>query len=600
MADVKWSNDSEFVPQGSLSDTDEIMGLTSSNINAKYAGSLLVKQNGTATLTKLTLPNSIPTQLFVSTAGSDSNNGQIIQTLLHVETAVSAASNGTQINVSPGSYSLTGTFRMKSGITLKGSGINNTFYSITGGMSIDQSQWAGSTSPKFEISDITLNSTIAADFSPITLISDSTQRYMNTTIIPDLTLSNVTNIDMDNCLLSTFNIINIHNLNMNNSTITGDVSISVSDLTADDNYTFENVDFSGHSITISNFVGSPASLTLNFINCLNINYILYNGNFGDVATINIDFYSYPTNGVQDLTGSLIVNNLTDWSKVNTKLGFGNNRLYFNNEFFWTGAAVSTPYTFVVGRGADTTSGEDNILLGRYSTSSKNGCFVWSDNTATSSDNHYPSDDNEFIIFPTGGFGICPPNNTLKAGFHYGHAYGNDGNSLISAVGAVADGNISASELNPYITTDSLFFKGKYSGGTVFNYDVSSFLTTSKPLLFQADVGPYNATSGATITGTDWVNGIITVNPSGTQTITLPSASSIVSRLQTLYGTSAVIATSTFDVVYFNQSSFTSTINAGSGITLSRGASSTVVQPLTTVWFRCFLNTTAPTFTFFGN
>lgn len=53
MADVKWSNDSEFVPQTSIGSTDEIMGLTSGNVNAKYPRSLFITNSDIKSTTNI-------------------------------------------------------------------------------------------------------------------------------------------------------------------------------------------------------------------------------------------------------------------------------------------------------------------------------------------------------------------------------------------------------------------------------------------------------------------------------------------------------------------------------------------------------------------
>lgn len=48
MADAKWSNDSKFIPQSSIGGTDNIMGLTGSNVNAKYPRYLFGRGAGSA------------------------------------------------------------------------------------------------------------------------------------------------------------------------------------------------------------------------------------------------------------------------------------------------------------------------------------------------------------------------------------------------------------------------------------------------------------------------------------------------------------------------------------------------------------------------
>lgn len=126
---------------------------------------------------------------------------------------------------------------------------------------------------------------------------------------------------------------------------------------------------------------------------------------------------------------------------------------------------------------------------------------------------------------------------------------------------------------------------------------AGFRTGSNPMV-TLNIAPYNNTSGDTISAADFISGIITVNPSGTQTIASPSASDIDSALAALFGSIPVSAV--VKLTYFNQSSFTSTINAGSGVTFTRGGASTTVAALVTVEFIIFKNTSSPAYLIVGN
>jgi len=275
------------------------------------------------------------------------------------------------------------------------------------------------------------------------------------------------------------------------------------------------------------------------------------------------------------------------------------RFIFGSDFFWVGDEnASYGYSFVAGLGAHTVNvGVGNILLGHYSTSNKNGCFVFSDSTTTSGDNHYPAADNQAIFYAAGGFGIGVANNSPQAGFHYGHSFGNDGNFLFSAQGPVTTSSMASKEVNPYVDTET--FKIKYKGASGTEYNIILPSGTAATLSADNVMTGKNKFASLTTTGSFYdFKSPIAINASRTLsaadilsrhlyaisstaapiTLSFGTASSLLSAMNAI---SAPIVGSPIPLRIFNGSNFPLTINVTDTVNfiiLSLGSNVITVAP----------------------
>lgn len=315
----------------------------------------------------INLPAYTPTEIFVSTNGSDINNGQIIQPLRHVVYADTNAIDGSSIFVSPGTFS-EGTFLKRVGVSLFGVNKYNTFFTSSGVLGIDNSQWISSVSPKFEISNITLNGT-STSFYPSIYVSDSTQIFSNGKIIPYFSGGLVTNLTIENQEIDSPQIKDVVNCVISNGSITSNGGLGYTYFYSVDSASvpvitikIENQNFNNGNIVIETGNLGSAQFVISILSCKNINQIIYNDNLiGISSTLTIDPVSYPYNGINDLSsGFLTVNKrpLTS-SDINadtvTLTGLMESariETYFIRSFSGISAAqrilesnlVSTPYT----------------------------------------------------------------------------------------------------------------------------------------------------------------------------------------------------------------------------------------------------------------
>lgn len=534
MADVKWSNNTSFPIQLGFGAGDHIMGLTAGNLNAKYPVSLitakvsgpssafdntlprydgttgkLIKGSSTSiddsgnmlvngnirnttgdihTITgRLLQPERTPTQYYISSAGDDTlGNAQIINPYLTVTFADGVALAGTGVFISLGPH-IENSISKKADVSWYGQGIDNTGFSSVlgpGVFGLDDGSWTGGTNPKIDINNITLLAAGGFVLKPSAYKTNSSMIFRNVKTSQstnDFSTGNYTNLVMTGGESDNLNLNDIVNIYIENRTITGPVFISSLDSA---NVTVINVILRNcifnDAITLTTGYGGAASFNVKIQYCSGITQILHDdGSFSISSTLEVDANNYPN--IIDLSGGLTVLKTTNVADgIDTTAGFS-----LGKEFSWSGHALTSPHTLVAGDGAHITSGNRNILLGNWSTSSKNGCFVWSDGTATSLANHFPTADNQANFYAAGGFGIGTNNSGgvegPQAGFHYAHNYGNDGKFLFSAFGIVADGNMHNSELNPYITSDQLFIKQKGSSGTVSLYTFPSGSASLAPL-----------------------------------------------------------------------------------------------------------------------
>jgi len=113
--------------------------------------------------------------------------------------------------------------------------------------------------------------------------------------------------------------------------------------------------------------------------------------------------------------------------------------------------------------------------------------------------------------------------------------------------------------------------------------LSQTFKTKNSLAFLSTPTSYNSNSGSTVTAGSLINGVITVNPSATQTITFDTAANIVSNYQSRFNT--ISDGDSFEVVYNNVSAFSSTITAGTHTSFAVSGATNVVQANTAVTFR---------------
>jgi baseplate protein BppL len=267
---------------------------------------------------KLGLTDFSPTMAYVATSGNDGNNGQIIQPFRNINSAVQSAADGTQVNVSPGTYAFTGNFQMRSGVTLKGQLLDTTIYNVTGNILIDQSQWTEFTTANFVIEDMTLSATGTTNYTATTYQSASIQSFVRYSSTNTFTAGNVGKINISSSVITTPTITNVTTLNLKNSTTTGTVTVvkTNTDPSSAGVILIEDVDFSGASLIFSTS-NATKGFAITIRNCRNLAGLTYNNNSVSIAsTLSIDLASYPSGGITDLSlGLLAVTFVGDYNLV---------------------------------------------------------------------------------------------------------------------------------------------------------------------------------------------------------------------------------------------------------------------------------------------
>jgi hypothetical protein len=543
---------------------------------------------------KLNLIDYSDTMSYVSTSGDVTNNGQVIQAKRNIEDSI-GLNSGDQLNVTPGTFTYTGNFSMAPFITIRGQGYLNTIYDVTGNIGLNDSTWTSSSNPEFTIRDITLIASGTINFTPTSVISGSTQRFYNVNHLSAATYGNLTNLNIDGCIYGDITISDVLNCNIKNTLITNGITININ--STNNIYTFENVDFNNQTVNV--VISGPYDPIFNFINCKNNVVFNYDdSSFGYAAIANFDFPSWPLNGYQDFGGQLIAKQTTEWPLVDTTRGFGNSYQGGNN-FFWN----QTNSIFAAGLNAHTVLGTNQTLLGK-STSSKSHVFVAAE--ATNSD-FFPAQDNQFVVRYLNGFGFGTGD--PKANFHVKAS--NSGSMLFSASSLVADADISNSELNPYITTTNLIFKGKYSGGGVFNYNLNSLpgyplLATNNvfagqntfvsPIVQNSVVISLTGNSG-TISAAQLTAGVLTFATTANASWALPTAAQMDSQLGAPLAGGGMRG-----IELRNPNNFTLTITAGTNFNLGlMSIAGTLVIPANTSVTVGFTRVDAtPTYSLYGN
>jgi hypothetical protein len=218
------------------------------------------------------------------------------------------------------------------------------------------------------------------------------------------------------------------------------------------------------------------------------------------------------------------------------------------------------------------------------------------------------------------FSINRAQEPAKAGFHYGFYSGkNDGKFLFSAMGTVADADLSASEINPYCTSDSIAFKGKDSFGRIVNFDLKSLpgyaftgssntytaLNTfnsaillkevQNPLVENITPVSITANSG-TLTAAQLVSGVLFFTPTASATYTFPLGTSIDSILSTPSANRGRKS-----VRFVNNSEFPIVFTANTGMTFGGVTSSGIflLKPYSDITEDLVKLDSTPTYSIFG-
>jgi hypothetical protein len=533
--------------------------------------------------------SSIPNKqnaLYVSKLGNDTTgNGSFNKPFLTCGKANTAAVAGQTIYVDAGTYSES-PITFTPNITWVGVSPNSTIIQATL-LNLNNGVWNTTTSPYLQFYNLTLSAG-SLEFLPTSYVSNSLINFSNANVNANASISKIAKLNIISSQFSSLTMTSILSTISRGSTYLNDITLTSSGIAEVTTITFSSMGDSFNTGSV--YTNTSDGTTINFTASnatQRLSYLSEDGNGN--ASVNLhrfyfDLVSYPD--IFDYTTTASVYPIEKFTILDTSQGLGDAT---KNEFFWFGPS----HTFAAGRGAHITAGTDNVLLG-MATSSKNGTFVWADNSDLAN-NWYPASNYQFVTRAVNGYGFNT--RTPQANFHV--AAGTAGTFLVSANGVVADANMANGELNPYITTTDLIFKVKDTAGTVRSYSISSTPSFNNPVFtgianasgtFRTNCNPlmnlsnaaYNATSGATISAADFVGGVISVNPSGNQVLTSPTAAQINTALTALFGTLA--DGDSVRLIYFNQSIYASTINAGSGVLFSRGGSSTVVPATTTVVF----------------
>lgn len=559
---------------------------------------------------------SLTHAIYVSNSQTGTGTGTIGSPFATITEAQNAAVAGTNyILIDSGSYACPASIDPN----IPWFGINTQETIVTGSAPVvNNVLWSAATTPYLYFKNINFNvSTLT--LSPSTYKAGSIIDFELCTLQNTVVIGGVENLLIDNTTVSADLTINHTKITRSNqNTYSNNVTIQDGDSTNVPNIFFfgfgdsyeliptflVNANVSG-GLTKFNVNMISAKTAAPFVEYEDVDQIIYPNEF----TFTFDNISYPLQIFSNTLQNAIVLTSEEWPTVNTNGGFGNNSYNGDNRFFWTGSGGGQPYTFVAGYNAHTTGTSSyNILLGR-STSSKNNSFVAAEQTGV---DFFPTTDNQFVVRYLNGYGFCTGD--PKANFHV--KAGNTGGFLVSANAQVTSGNVSAGELNPYITAGSLIFAGKFTGGGTFSYDLSTYPTLagnntftgtntfSSPMTVKEITNPLvqnltpvslSATSG-TIASFQLVGGIIAFSPSADATWTFPTGSDIDSILNTPNPNRGRAR-----ITFVNQSAFNITFSTNTGLNFGGlGTSGTLFMSANSeLSFDLVKIDNTPTYTLFG-
>jgi hypothetical protein len=411
--------------------------------------------------------------IYVSKQGNDTTgNGTEGNPYLTCLKANSVASFGDAIFVGNGSFAESN-FQFKPGINWIG--IDKNLVVITmASAALDTTAWNSATSPYLSFLNITLTFT-AFDFHPSSLKSNSKYSFYNCIVNNTANLRLVENLEIFNSSFTTLNSYYIANSFSKDSTYSNTLAARAGNSTE-----VPEVNFYSDGDFLSNVSVLNDADTILFAQFKNaadqINSLTIDCASADNTVVFVDMVSIPTgNGVtiQNPGSVSPIVPREDLRYSNTFYGIGN---WANNNsaFYYTGATGSNANTFAMGRSMTAITVPDAVCLG-FASADQSGSFIAWDysNTVTRGK---CAKINQFAVKYNNGYGFGTDNPNANVDIRAGAT----GDMLFSANAAVADANIQAGQLNPYITTTSLILKGKYTGGSVFNYDLSAL--TGYPLL----------------------------------------------------------------------------------------------------------------------
>jgi len=457
----------------------------------------------------------------------------------------------------------------------------------------------------------------STSYFPSMYVADSTQTFKNGKIIPNFNAGLITNLFIENQELSNPHIYDVANGSIVNCILNG---TSIYESTDDGagavgvyNMTIKDTLHNGSISIVTGSLTSPPNFNIEIINSPGITSISVNDGGSGFTTFNItiDATSMPISGITNVSGATIsINKITN---VVTGIDPETNGFNFPANYFTYSGYITKNFMVTDGQGGTISGGTNNTFFGRSSPTGKSGCFGAADSQSMTVLS--PVSDYQFITrFYNGyGFNTADP----KANFHV--KAGAAGTLLMSASAVIADGNMSNNELNPYISSSDLIFKIKNNSGAVSSFNLNSLsgyvLTTgnqniggtktftSPTLLLEvqnplvSNATPVNLTAEtATITAGQLCGGVITLNPSLDQTLTLPNATDIDSVL------GGIANNRGFWVTFVNQSGVNTTLSAGTNTNLNGSfltAGSVVIPLLSQRIFRVIRIDNTPTYSLFG-
>lgn len=570
MADVKWSNNSEFVPQASLGSGDHIMGLTGVNVNAKYPVSIFVNSS-----------TNKENAIYVSKLGNDTTGtGTFNNPYLTCLKANSVAIENTTIYVDAGTYA-------ESDFLFKP---NVNWVSLTGpsrdlvhiNMStaaLDTAAWTAATNPYLYFSNLTLNFT-TFNFQPSSLKSGSKYRFHNCAVTGTANLRLVAEMRITNSAFTTLNAYWIQVTESRNSKYSTLLAIRAGLILQVNSIVFNSDGDWLTGVSVLNDVDGTL-ITAKFTNAMNqMTGLTIDMNSQDSTIFYSDIVSIALPNLISIVnpGSASpIFPVEETRLLTTGHGFANYTDH-NNNFWYGGSTGTTAHTLVMGRniGGDVAV-SDAVVFGFASCDKTSTFTAWDfSNPVTRGQ---AAQIHQFVAKYANGIGF--QTDDPQANFHVKAA--TTGGLLLSANAQISSGNVSAGELNPTITTTSLIFYGKYTGGGTFTYDLSSlsgYVLTStnqsiegtksfldptlifevqNPLVTNKTAVPITTNSG-TLTAAQLTGGIIVFTPTANATWQVPTASDI----EGIIGD--VSLDRGFDVLLVNDTAFTVSITVNTGVT----------------------------------
>ncbi len=335
MADYKWSDDAVFVPQVSITDTDELMGLTSGNVNAKYPGSLLVRQGGNASLNQITankVTSSVvaaTTQLYGPTASyyiyvsgfqPGVGTGTITDAYSDPNSAFTTYSPFlTIVKFDVGTFALPPVIPVA--ITIEGSGKEATILTGTS-LNVNQTSWSVISNPSIIFRNLTLDFTTSS-FAPTTYQSQSSLVFENCIIKTSVAFSNIANITFINCTVITPTISFVNNINSYNCLWSTNLTIQDGSPTNVPLISFrsDNDSFTTGNLTISFTGGASTTCLVRLVNSESKLQTLTYGNTGGSGSsgflFSFDATSYPVTLTSPTSSIRIVTSIENWAQVLT-------------------------------------------------------------------------------------------------------------------------------------------------------------------------------------------------------------------------------------------------------------------------------------------